>query len=201
MHRLCFLLCVRGLCRPKGLIISNLFLGLLEQPLVELVQCLPIFRREHLYHLLGPWVVLELEHQAARDAGHHLPLELRPDAIVLNEVREDAHGCLVVFGLKQVLRLLQDGVLDVGVVVDLVHDHSLVEEILEAVAVWDTHEVVNHLTSVDQKDCGDAGDLEAVGNLRELVDVYLDELKPALVSLGYLLKHWGQLFAWTAPTE
>jgi hypothetical protein len=69
----------------------------------------------------------------------------------------------------------------------LVHDDRLVEEILEALAVWDTHEVVNHLTSVDQKDCGDAGDLEAVGNLRELVDVYLDELKPALVSLGYLL--------------
>jgi hypothetical protein len=145
---------------------SNLFFGLFEQPLVELIQCIPIFRGKHLYHLLGPWVVFELEDQAARDAGHHLPLELRPDTIVLDEVREDAHGCLVVFGLKQVLRLLQDGVLDVGVVVNLVHDDRLVEEILEAIAIWDTNEVVNHLPSVDQEDSGDAGDLEAVGNLR-----------------------------------
>jgi len=137
---------------------SDLFFCLLKQPLVELIQCLPIFRREHLYHLLGPWVVLELEHQAARDAGHHLPLELRPDAIVLDEVCEDAHGCLVVLGLKQVLSLLQDGVLNVGVVVNLIHDHSFVEEILEAVAIWDTHEVVNYRPSVDQEDCGDAGD-------------------------------------------
>jgi hypothetical protein len=83
----------------------------------------------------------------------------------------------------------------------LVHDDRLVEEILEALTLWNTNETVNHLPSVDQEDCRDAGHFEAIGNLRELVDVYLDKLKPALVGLGYLLKHRGQLFARTTPTE
>ena len=85
--------------------------------------------------------------------------------------------------------------------VDLVHDDRLVEEILETLTVRNTNKIVNHLPPVDQEDCRDAGHFEAVGNLRELVDVYLDKLKPALVGLGYLLKDRGQLFAWTAPTE
>jgi hypothetical protein len=50
-------------------------------------------------------------------------------------------------------------------VVDLVHDDRLVEEILQALAVWNTNEVVNHLPSVDQEDCRDAGNFEAIGDL------------------------------------
>lgn len=83
---------------------------------------------------------------------------------------------------------------------NLLQDHSLVEEVLKAIGFRNANEVICDFTSVNQKDGRDALNLESISYLRELVNIDLDQLEPAIIVYSDLFECRSELLARATPT-
>ena len=176
-------------------------LGLSKDVFVEIVESLLLVFSDHINHLCGSDIVLVEEGQTVSQTSDQGWLKLLSQCIILVEINEDLESRLHILALEKLLSLLHESVLDVLVVSNLIHDDCFVKEVLKLLWFRDPNKLINYLSTHHKEHSRDTCDLEAVCDLRELVNVDLHKLESALVFDGDLLKSRSQLLAWSAPTN
>lgn len=161
--------------------------GLFEKPDVEGVKVDSPVRSEQIEYLFSSSKLLHLESHAVAYSRKEHGLVLGAKALVLVEIEEDGEGFLEVVGLEQLLGLVDECALHLGVCANLLEDDGLVEEVLQTVWLRDPLERVGDLAAIDQEHRRHALHIQSIGYLRQLVDVDLDQLEPAVVVNCYLL--------------